>query len=69
MVAAWSIGQPAKRFEPWACANCARGRMTWFACNLTDDRLRLEHKFACDYCGDSEHVMLPFTPLPAPEVA
>jgi hypothetical protein len=60
MVAAWSTGKPEQPFEPWACANCPTGRMVWFACDLRPDHVEIEHKFACDACGEIEHVTLPF---------
>ncbi len=59
MVAAWST-QPEQPFEPWACPNCPSGEMLWFACDLRPGRIVVEHKFACDKCGEIEHVIVPF---------
>ena len=60
MVAAWSTRQPEHPFEPWACANCPAGKMVWFACDLLPGQTVIEHKFACDTCGEIEHVTMPF---------
>jgi hypothetical protein len=59
-VAAWSTAQPEKPFEPWACPNCPSGHMVWFACDLRATQITVDHKFACDTCGEIDHVTVPF---------
>ena len=66
---AWSGQHPENPFVPWACPCCPSGRMAWFASDLHERGTVIEHKFACDKCGEIEHVLLPFTPPPPTEAA
>jgi hypothetical protein len=62
-VSLWSVLPLKQPFEPWACTHRATGGMIWFASNLTDSKT-IEHKFACDTCGEVERMRVPFV---APE--
>jgi hypothetical protein len=34
--------------------------MRWFASDLQDNGRMIKHKFACDKCGEIEHITVPF---------
>jgi hypothetical protein len=44
--------------------------ISWFSADLRENGRLIEHKFACDRCGYTERLTVPFEPTPpSPKIA